>query len=162
MIDRSSPLRGQVGLADRHDILARRHVALERPVERLALEVDHRVVVADRGDQQTLGVGRRAGRDHLEAGRVDEPGFGVLAVERAGAHAAVAGRTDHRGHGAAPAVVGRGGELHDAVEGRGDEVGKLHLDHRAQPHQRHARAAMPMKPSSASGVFITRRGPNSA
>ena len=31
-----------------------------------------------------------------------------------------------------------GGKLHDAVEGRADEIGELHLDHRPQAHQRHA------------------------
>jgi hypothetical protein len=34
--------------------------------------------------------------------------------------------------------MGGGGKLDDAVEGSRDEIGKLHLDHRTQPHQRHA------------------------
>ena len=60
-------------------------------------------------------------------------------MKGAGADAAVAGRADHPGHGVTGAVVVGGGELHNGIVGAGDEVGKLHLDHRAQAHQRHAR-----------------------
>ncbi len=137
MIDRSLARARHVRHAHRHDILARRHIALERAVERLALEVDDRVVVADRGDEQPLGVGRRGRRHDLQPRRVHKPGLGVLAVKGAGANAAVGRRADHPRHGPVPAIVRGGGKLDDGVKGRGDEVGKLHLDHRAQPHQRH-------------------------
>ena len=70
---------------------------------------------------------------------MDEPGFLVLTVKRAGAQAAIAGRAHHQGHSAAPTVMGGGGELHDAVHGTADEVGKLQLHDGAQAHQRHAR-----------------------
>ncbi len=37
-----------------------------------------------------------------------------------------------------PAVAALGGEIHDLVEAAGDEIGELHLGHRAQPHERGA------------------------
>jgi hypothetical protein len=57
-------------------------------IEQLVLEEDHRVVVADRGDQQALGVVGRGGRDHHEARHVGEPGLQALAVLRRKADAA--------------------------------------------------------------------------
>ena len=66
------------GLAERHDVLAVRHVALH-VVEHLALDENDRVVVADRALEQPLGVGRRGRRDDLEPGDV-----GVKALERLG------------------------------------------------------------------------------
>ena len=48
------------------------HLALER-VEPLVLEEEHRVVVADRGFQQRLRVGRRGRAHDLEAGDAHEP-----------------------------------------------------------------------------------------
>ena len=62
----------ELGLAERDDVLVVRHFALG-VVEHLAFEEAHRVVVADGGLEQSLGVVRRAGRDHLEAGDVREP-----------------------------------------------------------------------------------------
>src|SRR6266704_2365235 len=45
---------------------------------------------------------------------------------------------DHQGHRRSPAIVVLRRQLGDLVEGAGDEVGELHLDHRAHPH--HGRA----------------------
>ena len=52
------------GLAERHEVLAVGHLAvLER--EQVVVQVDDRVVVADRGRHQALGVGRRRRHDDL-------------------------------------------------------------------------------------------------
>ena len=51
----SSPSRVTFGLAERDGVGLVRHLALH-VVHRLVLEEDHRVVVADRLDQQPLGV----------------------------------------------------------------------------------------------------------
>ncbi len=55
-----------VGHADRNDVVALGHLAL-RPVEHLALEEDHRVVVPDGRLQQALRVVRRRRRHDLQA-----------------------------------------------------------------------------------------------
>ena len=94
----------------------------------------------DRRDQQAFGIGWGPRRHHFEAGRVCEPRLRVLAVEGAGAQAAIARRADHPRHRCAPAVVVGGGELDDAVKATRNKVGELHLDYRPHPHQRHAGA----------------------
>ena len=54
------------GLAERHEVLAVGHLAvLER--EQVVVQVDDRVVVADRGRHQALGVGGRRRHDDLQA-----------------------------------------------------------------------------------------------
>ncbi len=64
------------------------HLVLDAAVEVLVLEVEHRVLVADRLDQQALGVRRRRRADDLEARDVRERRLGVLRVERAAREAA--------------------------------------------------------------------------
>ena len=59
------------GLAERDEVLAVRHLAvLER--EQVVVQVDDRVVVADRGRHQALRVGGRRRHDDLEAGHAHE------------------------------------------------------------------------------------------
>src|SRR5262245_29073005 len=103
--------------ADRNDVVLRGQVLLDPAVEELVLEVDDRIVVADGGLDQPLGVVRgRRGHD-LETGRVDEVHLRVLRMERAAAHAAAARATHHDGHPGAPAVAVLGGEVGELVEG---------------------------------------------
>ena len=64
------------------------HLALDAAVEVLVLEVQHRVGVADRADEQRLGVGRRGRAGDLEARDVGEARLGVLRVERPAREAA--------------------------------------------------------------------------
>jgi hypothetical protein len=107
---------------------------------RFRLEEHHRVLVADRRDQQALGVGRRA-RDHdLEARRVAEVGLARLAVVVAAADAAAVRRPDHHRAGvlAAAAVAHLRGFADDLVEGRVDEVEELDLGDRAHAVDGHA------------------------
>ena len=82
-MERSLPARDDFGLADRHGVVAFRHLALRvrapghgrlvriavewTVVDALRLEVDHRIVVLDRGDQQALRVVRIRGHHDLEA-----------------------------------------------------------------------------------------------
>src|SRR5882762_10515691 len=68
-------------LADRDDMLAVGHVALQ-VVEHFAFEHDDGIVVADRGLEESFGVGRRCGRNDLEAGNVGEPALPRLGVLR--------------------------------------------------------------------------------
>ena len=80
----------------------------------------------------------RRGRDHLEPGRLQEPGLGVLRVERA-AREAAARREPHDDRDRhALAVVELGRDVHELVEAAGDEVGELHLADR--PHALDRRA----------------------
>ena len=68
----SVPSRRIDRLAERdQEVRILRHLALDR-VERLGLDEDHRVVVADGRLQQALGVGGRRGPHHLEPGHVVE------------------------------------------------------------------------------------------
>lgn len=59
----------EVRLAEGYAVQLLGYLALHR-IEQLVLAEDHRVVVADRLDQQALGVVGRRRADHLEAGDV--------------------------------------------------------------------------------------------
>ena len=100
------------------------------------LEVEHRVVVADRGLDQALRVVRRRRLDDLQARRVGEVGLRVLRVEGAAVHAAAGRAADDERDADAGAVARLRGEVRDHVEGAGDEVDELHLRDRAQAHHR--------------------------
>ena len=132
---RSRPFAHHFGLADGHGVLFGRQVLLDAAVEALVLEEEHRVVVADGGFDEALGVVGGGRAHHLQAGRADEPHLGILRMERAAVNAAARGRANHDGHGRVPAVAALGGEVDDLVEAAGDEIGELHLRHRAQAHQ---------------------------
>ena len=109
-------------------------------VDTLRLEIDHRIVVLDRGDQETFRVvGIRRHHD-LEARDVGEERLGTLRVGLAAADAAAAGRAHgHRCVKLAGAPVSDARELaHDLVVGRIDVVGELDLGHRPEPVNGHA------------------------
>jgi hypothetical protein len=96
------------------------------------LEVDHRVVVADRGLEQALGVVRRRRRDHFQPGTMDEPGLRVLRMVQPAADIAAARRADDDWNRRAPAVAEsqRRRLVDDLIERAGDEIGELHLGDR--------------------------------
>src|SRR6266850_6538785 len=90
------PCALHVGLAERDQVLARRHLTF-RAVEELVLEEDDRVVVADRGCEETFRVGGRRRHHDLEARDMREPRLERLRVLRRVAAARPALRThDHR------------------------------------------------------------------
>ena len=102
------------------------------------LEIADRVRIADRRDQQALGVGRGGRRHHLQPRRLQEPGLGVLGVERSAGEAAAGRQADDDRRRDALAVVELGGDVDELVEPAGDEVGELHLADRPQPLDRGA------------------------
>ena len=102
------------------------------------LEVQHGVAVLERRDQQALRVVRCRRGDHLEPRHRREPRLDVLRVERARSRAASDRRPDHERHAGAPAPVRLRQVVHDLVEGAGDEVAELHLDHRHVAAERQA------------------------
>src|SRR5215813_2204802 len=132
---------GDVGALAAHDGLAEgnQEVGVLRDfafdvVERLGLDEDHRVVVADRRLQQSLGVHRR-GRPHdLEAGHVIEVHLHRLRVLRGELVRGTAGAADDDRHVvlAAGHVAEFRRRVHDLIERQQREVERHHLDHRPQ------------------------------
>jgi hypothetical protein len=131
----------ELGHAERDHELLVRHLALD-VVEHLALDEDHRVVVADGALEQALGVGRRAGRHHLEPRDVGVPRLERLRVLRASCSAAPPGPAEHHRHRelAARHVEHLGGRVDDLVHRQQREVPGHELDDRAQAHHRRADA----------------------
>src|SRR6185436_10074113 len=129
-------LARDAGGAERGERLARRQRLLDAPVEELVLAEDHRVGVADGGLHQRPRVTRRRRADDLQAAGVGEPALGVLRVERPGADPAARRQPHYQRAGNTEAVVELRGDVDELVEGVGDEVGKLHFDHRAIAEQR--------------------------
>ena len=116
-------------------------MTVERPVvEPLRFEEDHRVVVLDRGDQQSLGVVRVRDDDGLQPGHVGEQRLRALAVRLAAVDASAGRHPDdeRRREVAGRAVPQAGGFRHDLVVGGIHVVGELDLDARPQPVRRHA------------------------
>ena len=90
-------LARRAGLADRDDVITRRHRLLDATVEILVLEEEHAVVIANRRLEESLGVARGGRIDHLEARRVDESRLRVLRVEGSAADITAArSAADHR------------------------------------------------------------------
>ena len=116
------------------------HLALEPAVQVLVLEVEHRVRIVQRRQQQALGVGRRGRARDLQTRHVREAGLGVLRVEGAAGEAAAARQPHHDGDADAGSVMLLGRHGHDVVPGAGHEVGELHLRDGAHAGDRGARA----------------------
>ena len=87
----------EVGDAQRHDVLAIGDLAL-RVVEHLALQHEHRVVIANGALEQALGVCRGARRDDLESGDVHEPGLPRLGVLCRQLQRRAVGSAEHERH----------------------------------------------------------------
>src|SRR5579862_3441967 len=106
-------LPGNGGFAERHEVMATRHVAVgmafparRRPivmavertgVEAFRLEEDDRIIVLYRGDQEALTVIGIGGNDSLQAANMGEQGLGALAMRLAAEYAAAIGRADGQG-----------------------------------------------------------------
>jgi hypothetical protein len=107
----------------------------------LVLEVEDRVRVLNRLDEETLGVGRGRRADDLQAGDMREARFRVLGVERAARKAAAGGESHRDRDGRARPVALLGGHGDEVVPCTRDEVRELHLGDRAHAHHRGAGAA---------------------
>src|SRR5579883_1736505 len=127
-----------LGLADGHGVIGGRKVLLDLAVEALVLEEDDGVVVANCGLDEAFGIVGRRRRDDLQAGRLDEPHFRVLGMERAAVDTAARGSADHDRHGRVPAVAAFGGEIHNLVETAGNKIGELHFGDRPKAEKRRA------------------------
>src|ERR1043166_9810130 len=101
-------------------------------IQELILQIYHRIVVANRCDQQTFCVSSGRRQHDFESRGVREPRFGILRVIRARVNSP-AGRTskDDR-HRNAPAVIAFRSVVDDLSERTGDEVDELKLDDRAK------------------------------
>ena len=123
--------------------LARRLVLAElflKAPKVLVLQIDHRIVAADRRLEQAQIVARRRRRDHGQARDMHIPGFQRLRVLR-GRRAPHAHRLAHdQRHAALPAehVAGLRRLVHELVHGAEREIGEAHLHHRARARQRRA------------------------
>ena len=151
--DQSYVLAGplDVGLADRHDVLALGHLPLD-VVQHLALEHDHGVVVADRRLEQAFGVGGRGRRHDLEAGDMTQPALPRLRVLRPELEGRPVRAPEHDRDRELPArlVQDLGRRVHDLVERQDREVPRHELDHRPEP--RHGRPhADPREPELRDG-----------
>ncbi len=124
-----------------HVVLPVGHLA-PLAVERLVLDEDHGVLVADRGLQQALGVGGGGGGGDEQPGHVHEERLQAVGVRGPQLVARALGHAHHQRHAGLPAehVVDVGGVVDDLVEREQREVDRHQLDHRAQPDHRGADA----------------------
>src|SRR6266853_2968336 len=131
------PLARDAGLADRREnLLALRQLLLDPAVEPLVLQVEHRILVADRCLDETLRVPHGCRIDDLEAGRVEKRRFRVLRMERPAANVAATRAAHHHG-GRQSGAIARGGDIvREHVVRARDEVDELHLRHGTQTHVR--------------------------
>ncbi len=104
------------------------------------LDKKHRVVGADGGFEQALGIRRGARSDHIQPREVSEDRIGRLGVGCRKLAAAAADRADHNRHTHLPAehIVQLGSLVDDHVHGRKGKVDCHQLGHRAQAGQRSA------------------------
>ena len=127
------PRAHDLGAAKRVDDLAVRHLPLHR-IERLVLEEDHGVGVADRGGKEADHIARVRGRHHLEPGDHHRPVLDALGMLGAEARArAVGGAHDQRAFeltvGHVPALADLVG---DVVEAHRKEIGEHDLGNRLE------------------------------
>ena len=126
-------LAGDARLAERHDVLALRHLAARRAVHELRLEHDDRIRVADRRREQSLRIrGCRRDRD-LDAGRVHVVRLRRVVVQLGRAHAAAVRHANRERelHPAAGAPAVAADVRDQLVQRRVRERVVLHLDRRA-------------------------------
>ncbi len=125
---------------DRHLIVIG-HLATD-PVQRLVLDEDDGVLVADRGLQQALGVGGRGGNGDEQAGDVQEHRLQAVRMGWAELMACALGHADHQRHRhlAAEHVANVRRAVDDLVERQQREVDRHQLDDRSQSAHRRAHA----------------------
>ena len=137
-----APSRRTAADAEMDDVVVAVEDLAPHAVERLVLDEDDRVVVADRRLQQALGVGGRRRAGDEQAGDVQVHRLEAVRVGRAELMAAAARHPDHeRDPDLAVEHVGdRRGVVDDLVEGEQREVDRHQLDDRPQPAHRGADA----------------------
>ena len=129
-------------LADRQDeIVELRHVEA-LAVEDLVLEKDHRAGIADRGLQQSLGVGGGVRRDHFQSRHARIPGRVILAVLGGDARGCAirAAKHDRAVHLPARHIERLGGGVDDVVDRLHGEVPGHELDDGLEPRKGRADA----------------------
>ena len=116
------------------------HFLAHRPVQAHRLEEHHRVGIADRGQQQTIGACRRGRADDANPGNVAKQRLGAFRmVFRRVDAAAVRRADDHRAaQAAARAIAHARHVIHDLIERRIHESHELNFRNRLQPVRRHA------------------------
>src|SRR6056297_408063 len=138
-----APLANDLGLSERHQMLAVGHHAFERP-EMLVFEIDHRIVIADGALQQAEIIRRRRRGDDHEAGNMRVPGFERLRVLRCRGAPHPHRLAHHHRDAHLPAEhEARLRRLVDEfVDGAQGEIRKPHLDDGPRPrHRRTHRSA---------------------
>ncbi len=125
---------GDRGLAERDRVVGLWDIPADRAVHLLVLEEQDRVVVPDRGPEETGGVVRGRGHHDLQTRDVGEERLDRLGVIQGPVDAAAIRSADrHRDAIAVVAPVAHPGRLgDDLVEGREDEVGELDLTDRPE------------------------------
>src|SRR5215218_8531070 len=130
----------EAGLAEGDLMILVGNLLFHEAVGTFVFEEKYGVGISNGALDHGLGVGRKRGRDHLEAWCIAEPGFDALGmVEGASWHDTVG---SPNGYWAIPvavrAVVELGCFVDDLVERRRDEVSELYLGHGAHPIHREA------------------------
>ncbi len=127
-------------MAQRHDIVMSGHFAAQ-VVQRLVLHEDHRIVIADRGEQHALGIVRVGRHRHFQPRHRCQHRVRALAVLRRCVHASAISHADHQRAACAPAkhIAELGHLIPDLVHADPDEIGKHQLCNHALPGQRRAR-----------------------
>ena len=144
----SSPGGDDAGLAEGDLVTLLRHEGIGR-VEQAMLDENHRIVVADRGDQAALGVVGVGRRDDLEARHVHEHRVQALRMLRALAPRFADHAAHHQRHLdlAAVHVAAFGGDVDELVHAQHQKVhADVHVD---RPHAGHRRADR----NAGHGVF---------
>ncbi len=132
---------GEARLANgRENLFSLGQLLLDPAVQPFVLEVEHRILIANRRLDEPFRVARGRRIHDLEAGRMQEGRLGILRMERTAAHIPAAGPAHHQ-RGRKASAVARGRDIiREHVVGAGDEVDELHLRHGAQSHMRGARS----------------------
>ena len=123
-----------IRLADRNDVLSLRNIALHSQ-HQLVFQEHHGVVVADGSFQESLGVRRRTGHDHLDAWNMSEPRFIGLRMLGCRRNSGADGGADHHRDFclAAEHVAHLGRLIVQFVQADAHEVGEHDLHDRTQP-----------------------------
>src|SRR5690349_10462672 len=131
-----APVAGYARLAQRHDVVFRRNFFLDTSVKILVLEKNNRVVIADRGLDQALGIVGAGRTDNFYARNVHEPHLRILRVIRSAVNIAAAGTADNDWGRRAPTIVRFGNHINDLVESASDEIHELKLRDRTHAGKR--------------------------
>src|SRR4249919_110255 len=122
-------------------------------VDALGLHEDHRIRIADRGEQQAIGARRRGRQHHAQARHIGEDGFVRLGMVFRRANATTPGHAQHHRamQAAARAIAHARGMADDEVDHRVHEAVELGLGHRLHALRGHADG------QAGDGGFVQRR-----